>query len=318
VLPSANKYIWRQWLGFSKAHTQVGLSFDRSGLNVVTLAGSPCEIDWFSHYPMTIPIDQQPVKLFSTGVVDACTQIAKKINQQAYQLMVSIPDPLIVFRRFQVDTPIKGDKAIQSYIEWRIAQEQGEVDAGYVSNYQIMHQDNNHQQILAQALPRSVMMALQTLFEETNLLPHIVDSNARFVFNHYYAQLMFNQLSGAMVICQTDYWTLMIWEEQGYLNFFRSHWYTQKDTEVTPQLSSIANTIEQTIKSYLGANERNQVENVFLTGIAQFRDELAPLLETKMTHPVILLETQVQSVWPIGKAIPDGISFENTIRVALS
>lgn len=114
---------------------------------------------------------------------------------------------------------------------------------------------SNQQALYAITAPDALVSLIQTTFKHRHQYLSCMDKTIHYLFNHYYEKLL---AEAAMLFNSNEYWTLIIWDTQKNVVYFRSKLYGLND-----QLTTIADDVLRLLHTYQ-QNDQQQVNQLYI------------------------------------------------------
>lgn len=255
---------------FWQSPTRIGLHIDRERLSAVamtvrspaavSLPGAQFSTPWFVGAPSSRAIAE---------VSAACAQIVSLYPGAAVQ--VSLPEPSATYAVFDFDAIPPSNAALEDLVRWRFGKDLHLNEAAIVCRCQRLGRTREHESVLAVALDSAWLAAVQQALDDAEMVATIIDTGVRYRFNRFYAQLVPTAGEGGLLAIETDYWTIVIWDECGAVRYVRSRW----RNGLAP--SDIVHEFARALQAYRGvAHDRSL--RLYFTGETGASDELISLI----------------------------------------
>ncbi|MCW8957138.1 MAG: hypothetical protein OQL09_09660 [Gammaproteobacteria bacterium] len=172
----------------------------------------------------------------------------KELNFDYVPAQVALADTLVSSSVFELDQ-IPTKQSLKNELLAMRFQKDCHINMKNAAITSQVFQTRKQQALYAITAPDALISSIQAIFNNRQQNLCCIDKAIHYVFNHYYEQL---SADAALLFNNDEYWTLIIWNSEKNVVYFRSKLHSNND-----QLNSIADDVIRLLHTYQQNNQQS-------------------------------------------------------------
>lgn len=230
-------------------------------------------VTWSSETTFDEPIFlQQADERAAAILTNALAPVATWLHTHYARIEVIVPDPLVRGELLQFDKLPWQPQARHALIAWRLGNERA-IDSGQVvlsTQFLGKNREGKHL-VYVGAMNKVWRNTIRSAMAQHGLDPVMLDIVSRYTFNNLDCEH-----AGALVSVDEDAYALMVWNEEGALQLYRSAWRKSIHREtLNTQVARTLSEIERLLLSYQHQFAANPLSALYLSASENEYKQLA-------------------------------------------
>lgn len=226
----------------------------------------------------------------TNGVFNKLVDDIKTRASSSYQsIRIGLPDPIVQYANFEFDELPGKQAVLNALIRKRFSHEHHLDEDSIVCSCQSLQIKGEKPGVIASAVDKELIQNIEQVFADRGMLIDRIDSVLAYKINLLFSAAVVNN-SGAFISLESDYWTIVIWDDDLNLRFIKSRWRETGMTDRNAEIQIIATEAERIIRTYIHADDTRHVEQIYLSATDSESDKLRDCISLRTRDQPELLE----------------------------
>jgi hypothetical protein len=221
-------------------------------------------------------------------LTQALGRLIAAVPQAYWPLQIALPDPAAIFRIMEFDSLPETPLERAAIAQFRLDREFPAVMPMQCST-QVISKEGEKDLLLALFIQRAWLDCLHVACGSVGFIPNVTDTTLNHVFNRFYENFKLTFGDGALILIESDAWSILFWDNECRPRFSRSRW-RDKNKEKDVEFEMIIQDIERLIVSYVLHIPGRKIGGVYLCANKLEHADLVARLDKRMKIPCVQLD----------------------------
>lgn len=234
------------------------------------------KVEWQKVFSYNEIVDFNKVELKSY-LENINSAIPEEFKKRYLPVQIALPDSLFKTQKLQFSNFPRSYKEQSTLVNWQLAKASHCDVAKIYTTWQMLRQENAEQTVFAYGLDKNIIDTVKAEFNKTGLHVSSINAASYYRYNILGAEAL--RKSGVLIALENDYWSLMFWDDAGYINHIHT---ALRDHKTHDDIPNIVADTERLVMSYV--LKENSVENIYITAVGEEKDLLQTEINQHLEH----------------------------------
>lgn len=259
-------------LNWFKSQYRLGIYIGINGVSAALAEYGQTPIKWLKHIKIEYASSLNEANGYQSlqrALESVLDYFEEQLSRNYVPVQLALADTLVHSAVFEMDQ-IPVNKIMKNELLTMRFQKDCHINIKNTAIASQVMQDWEQKALYAIATPESLVSLIKMIFNQQYQCLHRVDKAIHYVFNYFYDDLV---VDAAMLFCSDEYWTLIIWDSNKNVVYFRSRQSAQDEAlnVVFGDVSRLLHTYQQ--------NSQQQIKQLYIVDAGKIKSDFSKIAE---------------------------------------